>query len=282
MRAALNIGFTVGALIGGLALATNSDAVVRAVPLLTGASWSRTRTGSPGCPARPRRPRTHRRRVVKPRRAEEPGFLALMTVCDGVLGTNQVLLNVVIPLWLVEETDAPRVLLAWLFGTNTVMAVLLQVAALAASTPSPGRCGRCGHRRLLRAVLRHRAGHPRHRRLGDDRAGLARARDGDRRRAVPVGRPLGASAGAVRRRPRAEYQGAARSAAPSARCGRRRSSPGWRWSTGRSAGSRSRPSRRSRRSPWDRRPGPRSATSHGTARRPDRSRPRSYAVGSRP
>jgi hypothetical protein len=40
-----------------------------------------------------------------------------------------VLLNVVIPLWLVEETDAPRVLLAWLFGTNTVLAVALQVAA---------------------------------------------------------------------------------------------------------------------------------------------------------
>ena len=36
MRAALNIGFTVGALIGGLALATNSDAVVRTVPILTG------------------------------------------------------------------------------------------------------------------------------------------------------------------------------------------------------------------------------------------------------
>ena len=46
-----------------------------------------------------------------------------------MLGTNQVLLNVVIPLWLVQETDAPRVLLAWLFGTNTVMAVLLQVPA---------------------------------------------------------------------------------------------------------------------------------------------------------
>jgi hypothetical protein len=36
---------------------------------------------------------------------------------------------VLIPLWLVQETDAPRVLLAWLFGTNTVLAVLLQVAA---------------------------------------------------------------------------------------------------------------------------------------------------------
>ena len=38
--------------------------------------------------------------------------LGLMTA-DGVLGTNQVLLNIVIPLWLVEETDAPRVLLAF-------------------------------------------------------------------------------------------------------------------------------------------------------------------------
>ena len=56
------------------------------------------------------------------------GFL-LLNVCDGVLGTNQVLLNVLIPLWLVQETDAPRVLLAYLFGTNTVLAVLLQVRA---------------------------------------------------------------------------------------------------------------------------------------------------------
>ncbi len=55
-----------------------------------------------------------------------------------MLGTNQVLLNVVIPLWLVEETDAPRVLLAWLFATNTVMAVLLQVAASRGAETVPG------------------------------------------------------------------------------------------------------------------------------------------------
>ncbi|MGN6128921.1 MAG: MFS transporter, partial [Nocardioidaceae bacterium] len=52
------------------------------------------------------------------------GFLAA-SILDGVLSTHQVLLNVVIPLWLVEETDAPRVLLAWLFGTNTVMCIFL-------------------------------------------------------------------------------------------------------------------------------------------------------------
>ena len=40
-----------------------------------------------------------------------------------MLSSNQVLLNVVVPLWLVERTDAPPALLAWLFGTNTVLAV---------------------------------------------------------------------------------------------------------------------------------------------------------------
>jgi MFS family permease len=43
----------------------------------------------------------------------------------GTLWTNQVLLNVVIPLWLVEATDAPHWLLAWLFGTNTVLCIFL-------------------------------------------------------------------------------------------------------------------------------------------------------------
>ncbi|HEV2796877.1 MAG TPA: MFS transporter [Nocardioides sp.] len=131
MRAALNIGFTVGALIGGLALATNSDAVVRAVPILTGAillanTWWITRLPDP--PAKQQAAHAAEDAAIKPAALKNRAFLALMTG-DGVLGSNQVLLNIVIPLWLVEETDAPRVLLAWLFGTNTVMAVLLQVAA---------------------------------------------------------------------------------------------------------------------------------------------------------
>ena len=78
-----------------------------------------------------------------------------MSVCGGVLGTHQVLLNVVIPLWLVEETDAPRVLLAWLFGTNTVMAVLLQVAAARGVVTCGGSLRAAVPRRgVLRALLR--------------------------------------------------------------------------------------------------------------------------------
>jgi MFS family permease len=139
MRSALNIGFTLGALIGGLALATNSDMVIRWMPLLPAVVLTVNAfliTRLPDAHAEvetaggemagdleqlvdsPKRPSVLRNR----------GYLA-MSFFDGVLSTNQVLLNVVIPLWLVQETDAPRVLLAWLFGTNTVLAVLLQVPA---------------------------------------------------------------------------------------------------------------------------------------------------------
>jgi MFS family permease len=129
MRAALNIGFTLGALIGGAALATDSDAVVRAVPVVTAVLLALNTVWITRLPDPPTREPVHEDdQLVRPGALRNRPFLGLMTA-DGVLGTNQVLLNIVIPLWLVEETDAPRVLLAFLFGTNTVMAVLLQVAA---------------------------------------------------------------------------------------------------------------------------------------------------------
>ena len=53
MRAALNIGFTLGALLGGLALATNSDAVIRVVPLVTARDPGAQRAADhAGCPTR--------------------------------------------------------------------------------------------------------------------------------------------------------------------------------------------------------------------------------------
>jgi MFS family permease len=135
MRAALNIGFTLGALVGGVALAFDSDAVVRAVPVLTAVVLAANALWVTALPdvlpdvasaevVTPLEDVTTQKRSALRNR----GFLALNTF-DGVLGTNQVLLNVLIPLWLVQETDAPRVLLAWLFGTNTVLAVALQVRA---------------------------------------------------------------------------------------------------------------------------------------------------------
>ncbi|WP_183095660.1 MFS transporter [Nocardioides stalactiti] len=136
-RAARNVGYTLGALLAGIALATNSDDVIRMVPAITAGLLLINAA------LVARLPRAAHHVEVEPlletalegmleggdRRAiRNRGYLAMAT-CGGVLSTHQVLLNVVIPLWLVEETDAPRVLLAWLFGTNTVMAVALQVAA---------------------------------------------------------------------------------------------------------------------------------------------------------
>ncbi|GAA4080264.1 MFS transporter [Nocardioides kongjuensis] len=138
-RAARNVGYTLGALLAGIALATNDDHVIRAVPVATAALLILNATLVSRLPSVAHHAeeapleevldtavdgvRGDRRSALR-----NKGYVA-MAVCGGVLGTHQVLLNVVIPLWLVEETDAPHVLLAWLFGTNTVMAVLLQVAA---------------------------------------------------------------------------------------------------------------------------------------------------------
>jgi MFS family permease len=133
-RAARNVGYTLGALVAGLALATNSNDVIRLVPAVTAALLLLNATLVSLLPRRGEHVEEEspleaalndrgRQSALRNR-----GYL-LMSVCGGVLGTHQVLLNVVIPLWLVEETDAPRVLLAWLFGTNTVLTVLLQVAA---------------------------------------------------------------------------------------------------------------------------------------------------------
>ena len=142
MRAALNIGFSIGALLAGIALATGSLHVIRLVPLAAGAILalnalliSRLPRAAHDQPAAG--PVAPAKKLINPGALRNKGFLAL-NVCDGVLSTNQVLLNVVIPLWLVQETDAPQVLLAWLFGTNTVMAVLLQVAASRGAETVPG------------------------------------------------------------------------------------------------------------------------------------------------
>ena len=142
MRSALNIGFTVGAMIGGLALATNSDTVIQWVPVFPAAILALNSLLITKLPDAPQDIPTASQSVAEAAaeladeeaRAKRPSVLrnrgyVAMSFFDGILSTNQVLLNVVIPLWLVQETDAPRVLLAWLFGTNTVLAVLLQVPA---------------------------------------------------------------------------------------------------------------------------------------------------------
>ena len=128
MYSSLNVGFTLGAAIGGIALATGSLTVVRFTPffaaalMLANAFWV---TRLPAAPHDLRVASGERRvRPTGPGPTRNVGWM-LTSFFTGTLWTNQVLLNVVIPLWLVEATDAPHVLLAWLFGTNTVLCIFL-------------------------------------------------------------------------------------------------------------------------------------------------------------
>ncbi len=133
-RAARNVGYTLGALLAGVALATDDDGVIRMVPVITAGLLVLNSVLVSRLPEAVHHEDSEPLEEILEHAGERRSALknrgyVLMSVLSGVLATHQVLLNVVIPLWLVEETDAPRVLLAWLFGTNTVMAVALQVAA---------------------------------------------------------------------------------------------------------------------------------------------------------
>jgi MFS family permease len=131
MYSSLNVGFTLGAMIGGVALAFDNVTVMRWMPLFTLAIGLANAIFVARLPRAPHDLARLEAKAGAPRVAphgrgplHNVGWM-LASVCNGTLWTNQVLLNVVIPLWLVQATDAPHWLLAWLFGTNTVLCIFL-------------------------------------------------------------------------------------------------------------------------------------------------------------
>jgi hypothetical protein len=146
LRSALNIGFTLGALVSGLALATDSHTVIRFLPvfsallLLSNAVMlNRLPDPRPDEPPLESGGGTATAIAVRtsPKAMRNRGFLAT-AVMSGISGTHWILLTVVIPLWLVERTDSPHWVLAWLFATNTILCVLLQVPAARGSSTVEG------------------------------------------------------------------------------------------------------------------------------------------------
>lgn len=131
MYSALNAGFTLGSLVGGIALAFESLTLMEAMPLFTAAVFAVNAYYVTRLPRAPHDLKTAEERAVRvdgPGPMRNLGWLA-SSFFSGVMWTNQVLLHLVIPLWLVERTDAPWSVLALLFGTNTVMCIFLPLAA---------------------------------------------------------------------------------------------------------------------------------------------------------
>jgi MFS family permease len=134
LYSALNVGFTAGALISGVALAFHSVEVIRWIPLLSVAIGMVNSLAITRLPRAPHdlRAAAGERQVEEasstPRPLANRGWISA-SFFNGILWTNQTLLTVVIPLWLVQRTDAPHWLLAWLFGTNTVLCIFLPAFA---------------------------------------------------------------------------------------------------------------------------------------------------------
>jgi hypothetical protein len=120
LRVVTNIGITLGTVPAGLVLAGDADGF--GVLLLANAASYLAAAALVATLPRPEPAgRAERPRLLVPSRPT----VALMTV-DGLMSMWQVMLNVGLPLWLLQATAAPPALVAVLYASNTVLAVALQ------------------------------------------------------------------------------------------------------------------------------------------------------------
>lgn len=126
IRVVTNVGMSIGAGVGALALVADESWAYRTVlglDALTflGCALMLRRLPKVGPTAAPRKEHEPRLAVLR------DGPYATVTLINMVMSLHAPLLDVVLPLWIVHHTGAPPVLAAVLVIVNTVTVVLLQV-----------------------------------------------------------------------------------------------------------------------------------------------------------
>ena len=120
MRVVTNIGITLGTVPAGIALATRGSFA----PLLLANAASYLLAGlivaTLPASTSPAGPAAHRRLLIP-----SPATATMISI-NGLMSLWVVILNVGLPLWVVDSTAAPRALVAILYGTNTVVAIFVQ------------------------------------------------------------------------------------------------------------------------------------------------------------
>jgi MFS family permease len=136
LRAVTNVGITIGAPVGGLALSVDSHPAYVAVILLDAATFVVAGLLIRRVPAVPPVPHTGdgpRLAVLRDR-----PFVAV-TAVHAVLALHFAMLEVALPLWIVRRTEAPKWVVAVVLVVNTVTVVALQVRATRGiATPAQG------------------------------------------------------------------------------------------------------------------------------------------------
>ena len=135
LRTVTNLSIAVGSLVGGVALALDSDLAFRLVIGASGAVFALSSLVVLRLPARVdahvaerTRPAPARASLVERPRSpwRDPRYLTL-SVLSAVFGMQFGLAEVGVPLWIVHHTQAPTAVVAALLILNTIVVVLFQV-----------------------------------------------------------------------------------------------------------------------------------------------------------
>ncbi|MET8277620.1 MFS transporter [Micromonospora sp. NPDC005174] len=135
LRATTNVGISVGAVLGGFAIAADTRAGYLTLILTTAAASLAAAAISVRLPTvAPVAAPTRGPRLVALR--DRP-FLAF-TLLDGLMSMHFSLLTLALPLWIAGHTTAPVWMISVLTLVNTAMVVLLQVRAARGAVTLPG------------------------------------------------------------------------------------------------------------------------------------------------
>ncbi|MES5821051.1 MFS transporter [Streptomyces sp. RG80] len=127
LRSLRNVGFTVGALLGGIGLLIDSRAGYAVILLLNAASFAVLATLASRLPVLSAPAKSLRRRFSVS--VLRDGSFLSFTGINAVLTMHMTLLSIGIPLWIVGHTEVSSAVIAPLVAVNTVLAVALQVWA---------------------------------------------------------------------------------------------------------------------------------------------------------
>ncbi|MCC9307930.1 MFS transporter [Kitasatospora sp. RB6PN24] len=135
LRSITNVGVSMGALLAGWAVQVGTLAAYRLLVLGGAASIAAAAAVLPLLPSVGPLPAPAGPRWVALRDAP----YLLLTALDGIMAVQFKILTIAVPLWLVQDTSAPRGLVSVTMLVNTVLVVACQVrAGRSVDTPSAG------------------------------------------------------------------------------------------------------------------------------------------------
>ncbi|MFI6763121.1 MFS transporter [Micromonospora sp. NPDC050417] len=140
MRSIRNAGFSVGALLAASLVTASTSAGYEAIVFVNAASFAVTAV-TIACLRLPRQePVMTRERVsvLKALTSFRDWWYAALTVVHGILAMHMTLLSVVVPLWILERTDAPAATVSVVVTVNAVVAIVLQVPFSRGTEDLPG------------------------------------------------------------------------------------------------------------------------------------------------